>query len=118
MIQSQTYLNVAHNSGAQKVMCIQVVGANNKKYAHIGDVIIVMVKEAISNMPFKKSEVVKAVVVRTCKELKRKNGMNVQFDDNVAAIINQERICVFGPVARELRKFNFTKIISLAPEVL
>ncbi|KAH9547660.1 hypothetical protein CY35_11G046700 [Sphagnum magellanicum] len=99
MIQSQTYLNVADNSGARKVMCIQVVGVNNKKYAHIGDVIIVMVKEAISNMPLQKSEVVKAVVVCTCKELKHKNGTNVQFDDNVAAVINQEGICVFGPVA-------------------
>jgi large subunit ribosomal protein L14 len=90
-------LNVADNSGAQKVMCIQ--GANNKKYAHIGDVIIVMVKEAISNMPLKKFEVVKAVVVCTCKELKHKNGMSVQFDDNVDAVINQEGICVFGLVA-------------------
>jgi len=99
MIQSQTYLNVADNSGARKVMCIQVVGVNNKKYAHIGDVIIVMVKEAISNMPLQKSEVVKAVVVCTCKELKHKNGTNVQFDDNVATVINQEGICVFGPVA-------------------
>jgi large subunit ribosomal protein L14 len=106
------------NSGARKVMCIQVVGVNNKKYAHIGDVIIVMVEEAISNMHFKKLEVVKAVVVRTCKEAKHKNGTSVQFDDNVVAVINQEGICVFGPVTRKLREFNFTKIVSLAPEVL
>jgi large subunit ribosomal protein L14 len=122
MIQTQTYLNVADNSGARKLMCIRVLGASNWKYAHIGDVIIVVVKEAIPNMPLKKSEVVRAVVVRTCKELQRKNGTSVQFDDNAAVIINQEGnpkgIRVFGPIARELRESNFTKIVSLAPEVL
>jgi large subunit ribosomal protein L14 len=122
MIQPQTYLNVADNSGARKLMCIQILGASNRKYAHIGDIIIAVVKEAVPNMPLKKSETVRAVVVRTCKELKRKNGTIIQFDDNAAVIINQEGnpkgTRVFGPVARELRESNFTKIVSLAPEVL
>ena len=122
MIQPQTYLNVADNSGARKLMCIQILGASNRKYAHIGDVIIAVVKEAVPNMPLKKSEIVRAVVVRTCKEVKRKNGTIIQFDDNAAVVINQEGnpkgTRVFGPVARELRESNFTKIVSLAPEVL
>ncbi len=122
MIQSQTYLNVADNSGARKLMCIQILGASNRKYAYIGDIIIAVVKEAVPNMPLKKSEIVRAVVVRTCKELKRKNGTIIQFDDNAAVVINQEGnpkgTRVFGPVARELRESNFTKIVSLAPEVL
>nr|YP_010901683.1 ribosomal protein L14 [Barbella flagellifera]WIL07903.1 ribosomal protein L14 [Barbella flagellifera] len=122
MIQPQTYLNVADNSGARKLMCIQILGASNRRYAHIGDVIIAVVKEAVPNMPLKKSEMVRAVVVRTCKELKRKNGTIIQFDDNAAVVINQEGnpkgTRVFGPVARELRESNFTKIVSLAPEVL
>lgn len=122
MIQSQSYLNVADNSGARKLMCIRVLGSSNRKYAHIGDMIIAVVKEAVPNMPLKKSEVVKAVVVRTCKGLKRENGMILRFDDNAAVVINQEGnprgTRVFGPVARELRECNFTKIVSLAPEVL
>lgn len=122
MIQPQTYLNVADNSGARKLMCIQILGASNRKYAHIGDIIIAVVKEAVPNMPLKKSEIVRAVIVRTCKELKRKNGIIIQFDDNAAVVINQEGnpkgTRVFGPVARELREYNFTKIVSLAPEVL
>nr|QRD99206.1 ribosomal protein L14 [Chorisodontium aciphyllum] len=122
MIQPQTYLNVADNSGARKLMCIQILGASNRKYAHIGDIIIAVVKEAVPNMPLKKSEIVRAVVVRTCKELKRKNGTIIQFDDNAAVVINQEGnpkgTRVFGPVARESREYNFTKIVSLAPEVL
>ena len=122
MIQPQTYLNVADNSGARKLMCIQILGASNRKYAHIGDIIIAVVKEAVPNMPLKKSEIVRAVVVRTCKELKRKNGTIIQFDDNAAVIINKEGnprgTRVFGPIARELRDRNFTKIVSLAPEVL
>ena len=122
MIQPQTYLNVADNSGARKLMCIQILGASNRKYAHIGDIIIAVVKEVVPNMPLKKSEIVRAVVVRTCKELKRKNGTIIQFDDNAAVVINQEGnpkgTRVFGPVARELREYNFTKIVSLAPEVL
>ena len=122
MIQPQTYLNVADNSGARKLMCIQILGASNRKYAHIGDIIIAVVKEAVPNMPLKKSEIVRAVVVRTCKELKRKNGTIIQFDDNAAVIINKEKTPrgtrVFGPIARELRDRQFTKIVSLAPEVV
>lgn len=122
MIQPQTYLNVADNSGAKKPMCIRIVEASNRKYANIGNIIIAVIKEAIPNMPLHKSEIVRAVVVRTRKELKRDNGMIVQFDDNAAVVIDQEGnpkgTRVFGPVARELREFNFTKIVSLAPEVL
>lgn len=122
MIQSQSYLNVADNSGARKLMCIRVLGSSNRKYANIGDMIIAVVKEAVPNMPLKRSEIVRAVVVRTRKGLKRDNGMILRFDDNAAVVINTEGnprgTRVFGPVARELRKFNFTKIVSLAPEVL
>jgi large subunit ribosomal protein L14 len=122
MIQPQSYLNVADNSGARRLMCIRVLGSSNRKYANIGDMIIAVVKEAVPNMPLKKSEVVKAVIVRTCKGLKRDNGMILRFDDNAAVVVNQEGnprgTRVFGPVARELRDFNFTKIVSLAPEVL
>jgi large subunit ribosomal protein L14 len=122
MIQSQSYLNVADNSGARKLMCIRVLGSSNRKYANIGDMIIAVVKEAVPNMPLKRSEVVRAVIVRTRKGLKRDNGMILRFDDNAAVVINTEGnprgTRVFGPVARELRDFNFTKIVSLAPEVL
>nr|YP_009132493.1 ribosomal protein L14 [Abies koreana]YP_009388126.1 ribosomal protein L14 [Abies sibirica]YP_009522044.1 ribosomal protein L14 [Abies concolor]YP_009522112.1 ribosomal protein L14 [Abies religiosa]YP_009575881.1 ribosomal protein L14 [Abies chensiensis]YP_009642594.1 ribosomal protein L14 [Abies alba]YP_009653110.1 ribosomal protein L14 [Abies fargesii]YP_009653184.1 ribosomal protein L14 [Abies kawakamii]YP_009653258.1 ribosomal protein L14 [Abies fanjingshanensis]YP_009653332.1 riboso len=122
MIQSQTYLNIADNSGARKIMCIRVLGASNRKSAHIGDVIIAIIKEAVPNMPLEKSEVVRAVVVRTCKELERDNGMMIRSDDNAAVVIDQEGnpkgTRVFGPVAQELRQLNFTKIVSLAPEVL
>nr|YP_009973887.1 ribosomal protein L14 [Danaea sellowiana]QNH93776.1 ribosomal protein L14 [Danaea sellowiana] len=122
MIQPQSYLNVADNSGARKLMCIRVLGTSDREYADTGDVIIAVVEEAVPNMPLKKSEVVRAVVVRTCKELKRDNGMRIRFDDNAAVVINQEGnprgTRVFGPIARELRECNFTKIISLAPEVL
>lgn len=122
MIQSQSYLNVADNSGARKLMCIRVLGSNNRKYANIGDMIIAVVKEASPNMPLKRSEIVRAVIVRTRKGLKRDNGMILRFDDNAAVVINTEGnprgTRVFGPVARELREFNFTKIVSLAPEVL
>jgi large subunit ribosomal protein L14 len=122
MIQPQSYLNVADNSGARRLMCIRVLGSSNCKYANIGDMIIAVVKEAVPNMPLKKSEVVRAVIVRTCKGIKRNNGMILRFDDNAAVVVNQEGnprgTRVFGPVARELRDFNFTKIVSLAPEVL
>nr|YP_009631254.1 ribosomal protein L14 [Podocarpus latifolius]QCA41118.1 ribosomal protein L14 [Podocarpus latifolius]QJF73013.1 ribosomal protein L14 [Podocarpus milanjianus] len=122
MIQSQTYLNVADNSGARELMCIRVLGTNNRKYAHIGDVIIAVIKEVIPSMPLEKSEVVRAVVIRTCKELKRDNGMIIRSDDNAAVVIDQKGnpkgTRVFGSVARELRQLNFTKIVSLAPEVL
>jgi large subunit ribosomal protein L14 len=122
MIQPQSYLNVADNSGARRLMCIRVLGSSNRKYANIGDMIVAVVKEAVPNMPLKKSEVVRAVIVRTCKGLKRDNGMILRFDDNAAVVVNQEGnprgTRVFGPVARELRELNFTKIVSLAPEVL
>jgi large subunit ribosomal protein L14 len=122
MIQSQTYLNVADNSGARKLMCIRVLGGGNRRYAGIGDIIVAVVKDAIPNMGVKKSDVVMAVVVRTRKTLRRDSGMSIRFDDNAAVIINKDKnprgTRVFGPVARELRDKEFTKIVSLAPEVL
>nr|QCI05254.1 ribosomal protein L14 [Centroceras clavulatum] len=122
MIQAQSYLNVADNSGARKIMCIQVLGSSNPRYAKIGDVIIGVVKDASPNMPVKRSDVVKAVVVRTKKTIRRLDGMNIRFDDNAAVIINKENnprgTRVFGPIAKELRDKSFSKIISLAPEVV
>ena len=122
MIQAQTYLHVADNSGARKVMCIRVLVGSKRKYARIGDTIIGVVKEATPNMPLKKSDVVRAVVVRTKKSIRRESGMLLRFDDNAVVIVNKEgNPCgtrVFGPVARELRDKNFTKVVSLAPEVL
>jgi large subunit ribosomal protein L14 len=122
MIQSQTYLNIVDNSGARKVMCIRVLGASNRKCAHIGDVIIAIIKEAVPNMPLEKSEVVRAVVIRTCKKFERDNGMMIRSYDNAEVVIDQEGnpkgTRVFGPVAQELRQLNFMKIVSLAPEVL
>jgi large subunit ribosomal protein L14 len=121
MIQPQTYLTVADNTGAKKVMCIRVLG-NNRKYANIGDVIIGVVKEAIPNMAVKRSAIVRAVIVRTKNTIKRSDGMAIRFDDNAAVIINTENnprgTRIFGPVAREIRERNFTKIISLANEVV
>ena len=121
MIYPQTMLTVADNTGAKKIMCIRVLGGN-KKYAKIGDSIIAVVKDAIPNMPLKKSDVVRAVVVRTVKGLRRENGMSIRFDDNAAVVINKEGnprgTRIFGPIARELRDRNFMKIVSLAPEVL
>lgn len=121
MIQKESYLNVADNSGARKLMCIRVLGGN-KTYASVGDVIIAVVKDAIPNMAVKKSDIVRAVVVRTRKAIRRSSGMSIRFDDNAAVIVNQDGnpkgTRVFGPVARELRDKNYTKIISLAPEVL
>ena len=122
MIQPQSYLNVADNSGARKLMCIRVLSKNQSQFANIGDIIIAVVKDAIPNMPLKKSDIVQAVIVRTCKGLRRENGMTIRFDDNAAVIINKDGnprgTRVFGPIARELRDRNFTKIVSLAPEVL
>lgn len=122
MIQPQTYLNVADNTGAKKLMCIRVLGGNQKQSANIGDIIVAVVKDAIPNMPFKKSDIVRAVIVRTRKGLKRDNGTVIRFDENAAVIINKEGsprgTRVFGPIARELRDKNFTKIVSLAPEVV
>lgn len=122
MIQTTTRLDVADNSGAKSVMCIKVLGGTRRKYASLGDVIVVTVKEANSNAKVKKGEVCKAVIVRTKKEVNRNDGTYVRFDVNSAVLINPagEPIGtrIFGPVARELRAKNFTKIISLAPEVL
>ena len=122
MIQPQTYLNVADNTGAKRLMCIRVLGGSQKQSANIGDIIVAVVKDAIPNMPFKKSDIVRAVIVRTRKGLKRENGTVIRFDDNAAVIINKEGsprgTRVFGPIARELRDKNFTKIVSLAPEVV
>ncbi|ABC99356.1 large subunit ribosomal protein L14 [Thermostichus sp. MS-CIW-21] len=122
MIQQQTMLTVADNTGARKLMCIRVLGSSGRRYASLGDVIVGVVKDALPNMPVKKSDVVKAVVIRTVDTVRRPDGMCIRFDDNAAVIINDDGnprgTRVFGPVARELREKNFTKIISLAPEVL
>lgn len=122
MIQQESILNVADNSGARKIMCLRVMRSGNCPYARIGDEIIAVVKEAIPNMGVKKSDIVRAVVVRTRYPLRRNSGMSIRFDDNAAVIINPEGnprgTRVFGPVARELRDRNYTKIVSLAPEVL
>lgn len=122
MIQQQSYLNVADNSGARKIMCLRVLSTGNCTYGGIGDVIIAVVKDAIPNMAVKKSDIVRAVIVRTKQSLRRDSGMSIRFDDNAAVIINKDNnprgTRVFGPVARELRDKNFTKIISLAPEVI
>ena len=121
MIQTQTYLNVADNSGARKIMCIRILGGN-RKYASIGDIIIGVVKDSTPNMPVKRSDVVRAVVMRTKSTIRRNDGMSIRFDDNAAVIINKENnprgTRVFGPIAKELRDKDFTKIVSLAPEVL
>jgi large subunit ribosomal protein L14 len=121
MIYPQTMLTVADNTGAKKVMCIRVLGGN-KKYAKIGDTIIAVVKEALPNMPVKRSEIIRAVVVRTKKSIRRQNGMYIRFDDNAAVLVNLDNnprgTRVFGPVAREIRDKNYSKIVSLAPEVL
>ena len=121
MIYPQTILTVADNTGAKKVMCIRILGGN-KKYAEIGDTIIAVVKESIPNMPVKRSDIVKAIVVRTKKTIRRPDGMYIRFDDNAAVIVNADNnprgTRVFGPVAREIRDKNFSKIVSLAPEVL
>jgi large subunit ribosomal protein L14 len=122
MIQAETRLTVADNSGAKILYCIKVLGGSRRRYASIGDIIVVSVKEAIPNAKVKKGDVLKAVVVRTKKEIKRPDGSYIRFDDNSAVLIgvNKEPVGtrIFGPVARELRAKKFMKIISLAPEVL
>nr|AYJ22352.1 ribosomal protein L14 [Avrainvillea sp. HV04061] len=120
MIQVESFLNIADNSGARKIMCIRVLGS--KKFACVGDIIIGVVKEALPNMPIKKSDIIRAVIVRSSKGIRRNNGITIRFDDNAAVLINSDNnprgTRIFGPVARELREYNFMKIISLAPEVL
>lgn len=122
MIQVQTRLQVADNSGAKEILCVRILGSSYRRYASIGDVIIGVVKDATPNMTVKKSAVVKAVIVRVVKALRRDDGSYVRFDDNAAVIINDQGnpigTRVFGPVARELRDRNFMKIVSLAIEVI
>lgn len=122
MIQEYTRLNVADNSGAQKVMCIRLLGGSGKKYGRVGDIIVVTVKSAIPGGAVKKGEVSKAVIVRTKKEFKRTDGTYIRFDENAAVLIDNQNeprgTRIFGPVARELREKQFMKILSLAPEVL
>ncbi|MDE5591918.1 MAG: 50S ribosomal protein L14 [Helicobacter sp.] len=122
MIQSFTRLNVADNSGAKEIMCIKILGGSKRRYATVGDVIVASVKKALPNGKVKKGQVVKAVVVRTKKELHREDGALIRFDDNAAVILDSKRdpvgTRIFGPVGREIRYANFMKIVSLAPEVL
>jgi large subunit ribosomal protein L14 len=122
MIQSETRLLAADNSGAKELYCIKVLGGSRRRYASVGDIIVVSVKEAIPGAKVKKGDVLKAVVVRTKKEVGRPDGSYIRFDDNSAVLINNARepigTRIFGPVARELRAKNFMKIVSLAPEVL
>ncbi|MBN1276794.1 MAG: 50S ribosomal protein L14 [Deltaproteobacteria bacterium] len=122
MIQTQTSLKVADNSGAKLLYCIKVLGGTRRRYASVGDIIIVAVKEAMPNSKVKKGDVARAVIVRTVKEVSRPDGSYIRFDDNSAVLINQQGepigTRIFGPVARELRAKNFMKIVSLAPEVL
>jgi len=122
MIQTQTRLKVADNSGAKSLLCIKVLGGSRRRYASVGDVVVVSVKEAMPNSKVRKGDVMRAVVVRTKKELRRADGSYIKFDDNSAVLINEQNepvgTRIFGPVARELRPKNFMKIISLAPEVL
>lgn len=122
MIQMQSILNVADNSGARRLSCIKVLGGSRRRYARLGDIIVVSVKEAMPGGTIKKGDVVKAVVVRTRKEIRRPDGSYIKFDHNSAVIIDEQKnpvgTRIFGPVARELREKKFSKIISLAPEVI
>ncbi len=122
MIQQYTRLKVADNSGARRIMCINVLGGTGRRYASVGDVIVASVKQAAPNAAVKKGDVVKAVVVRVAKQYRRPDGSEIRFDDNAAVLLqdatNPKGTRVFGPIARELREKNFMKIVSLAPEVL
>lgn len=122
MIQQETRLKVCDNSGAKEILCIRVLGGTKRRYAHVGDIIVASVKQANSTGTVKRKSVVKAVVVRTRNQIKRKDGSTISFDDNAAVIINDDKTPkatrVFGPVPRELRELGYGKIISLAPEVL
>ncbi len=122
MVQTTTTLDVADNSGAKKLTCIRVLGGTRRKYASLGDVIVVSIKEAIANSKVKKGEVARAVIVRTKKEVSRQDGSYIRFDSNSAVLVDKDNepigTRIFGPVARELRAKRFMKIISLAPEVL
>lgn len=122
MIQQQSYLKVADNTGAKEIMCIKVLGGSKRRYANIGDVIVASVKKATPGGTVKKGDVVKAVVVRSAKGLRRNDGTYIRFDENAAVLIREDKnprgTRIFGPVARELRDKDYTKILSLAPEVL
>ena len=122
MIQQESRLTVCDNSGAKEILCIRVLGGTRRRYAHVGDVIVATVKQANPQGTVKKKSVVKAVVVRTTKEIRRKDGSTIKFDDNAAVIIGDDKLPkatrIFGPVPRELRELGYAKIISLAPEVL
>ncbi len=122
MIQTESYLTVADNSGAKQLRCIKVLGGSKRKYASLGDIIVCSVREALPKSKVKKGDVVKAVIVRTTKEVGREDGSYIKFDGNAAVVINAQKepvgTRIFGPVARELRAKKFTKIVSLAPEVL
>ncbi len=122
MIQCESVLDVADNSGAKKLLCIKVLGGSKRKYASVGDIIVVSIKEAIPNAKVKKGSVMRAVIVRTAKELRRKDGSYIRFDNNSAVLIDGDGepvgTRIFGPVARELRAKQYMKIVSLAPEVL
>ena len=122
MIQTQTILEIADNSGARKVMCIKVLGGSKRRYARVGDIIKVAIKEAIPTGRVKKGQVAEAVVVRTKKDIKREDGSSIKFDDNAAVLVNTQKqpigTRIFGPVSRELRSKDFMRIISLAPEVI
>lgn len=122
MIQPQSYLEVADNSGARKIMCIRVLGGSKRRYGHLGDIIIAAVKEVTPNTPIKKGDVVRAVIVRMVKETRRSDGSYIRFDSNAAVIIDDagdpKGTRIFGPVARELRAKQFMKIVTLAPEVV
>ncbi len=122
MIQDNTRLNVADNSGAKSVQCIKVLGGTRRRYATVGDIIVVAIKEVVPNGPIKKGEVRKAVIVRVRKEYRRDDGSYIRFDENACVLIDAKNEPVgkrvFGPVARELREYNFMKVVSLAPEVL
>ena len=122
MIQQESMLKIADNTGAKKALCIRVLGGSRRRYARVGDVVVVTIKDALPNAPVKKGEVAQAVVVRTAKEMRRKDGSYIRFDDNAAVLITQQGeprgTRIFGPVGRELREKRYMKIVSLAPEVL
>lgn len=122
MIQMQTMLTISDNSGARRAMCIKVLGGSKKRYGRIGDIIVVAIKDALPGANVKKGDVAKAVIVRTKKEIRRKDGSYIRFDENAAVLINNDKeprgTRIFGPVARELREREFMKIVSLAPEVI
>ena len=122
MIQQESMLKIADNTGAKRALCIRVLGGSGRRYARIGDRIIVTIKDAVANAPVKRGEVLEAVVVRTAKEMRRRDGTYIRFDDNAAVLINAQKepegTRIFGPVGRELREKRYMRIVSLAPEVL